>query len=192
MSWTASAQAPKPAATDAPAATEAVGIPRAPVTINNRELFTLSGASEDEALRRAETVEKRVQRLIERTDEVEKFEPSDVITEDAQPLITLGGEPVLTVTEADVADALVPSQELAMTWGSQLSRVVQGRTHRAHQSAQQRADCHCDFSLRFSERNCRLAAALDGRNFIGALVLAVGQSRALDDAQSDEQRTFRF
>ena len=133
MAWTSNAQVPKSAATTAPVATEAVGIPRAPVTINNRELFTLSGASADEALRRAETVEKRVQRLIEREDEVERFSPSDIITEDGQPLITLGGEPVLTVTAADVADTLVPPQELAMTWGSQLSRIVQaGRISRTN------------------------------------------------------------
>ena len=133
MTWTAHAQTPKSAATDAPAATEAVGIPRAPVTINNRDLFTLSGASEDEALRRAETVQKRVQRLIEREDEVDRFSPSDVITEDGQPLITLGGEPVLTVTAADVAQTLIPPQELALTWGSQLSRVVRaGRIARTN------------------------------------------------------------
>ena len=142
MTWTAHAQTPKiasPAATAAPETTEAVGIPRAPVTINNRELFTLSGASEDEALRRAETVQKRVQRLIERDDEVERFSPSDIITEDGQPLITLGGEPVLTVTADDVAQTLVPPQELAMTWGSSTVARRARRTHRAHQSAEQRA-----------------------------------------------------
>ncbi len=131
--WTASAQTSNPTSQSKPQTSTAVGIPRAPVIINNRELFTLSGADADEATRRAEIVEKRVERLIEREEDVERFTPSDVITEEGQPLITLGGEPVLTVTDPDVADALVPAKELALSWGKQLSNVVQaGRIARTN------------------------------------------------------------
>ncbi len=129
--WTAHAQAPKPAATATSAPAAAVGIPHAAVTLNGREIFTLSGETADDALRRAETVEKRMQRLIARDEAVEPFSPGDVIGEEGRPLITLGGEPVLTITEADVANTLIPPQELALTWGNLLSRAVQsGRISR--------------------------------------------------------------
>ena len=99
-------------------------IPHAPVLFNGHKVFELSGETATEATRRAETVNRRLARLISREEDVENFTPQDVITKDGQPLITLGGEPVLTITEADVAETLVPAQELALLWGEQLSNVV--------------------------------------------------------------------
>ena len=116
---------PKPAATaTATAEAPSTGIARAPIEIGGRSLFDISGTTRAEVERRAATVNRRLERLIERPEKVAELVPRDITIEDGQPLIQLGGEPILTVTPDDVADNLIPAPELAQTWGKQLYDAV--------------------------------------------------------------------
>lgn len=112
-----------PAQTPTPQPTE-VPTGRAAVVVAGRTLFQLAGETQADAIRRAETVNRRLQLLIEREEAVEKFEPTDVITQGGEPLVMVGSEPIVTVTSADVADNLVPAKQLAVMWGGQLSLAV--------------------------------------------------------------------
>ena len=103
------------------AAPEEEAIPHAPVMVNGRKVFDLSGATSGEAKRRAAIVNRRLELLVSREEKVEPFQPSDVVIREGYPLITLGDEPILTITNADVEDTLIPTQELAQIWGKQLS-----------------------------------------------------------------------
>ena len=114
---------PAPSATVVPSE-DAVGLARAPVTVNGRKVFEIADESDAEAKRRAETVEKRLERLITRDAAVAPFVPRDVLIQGGQPLIMLGGEPILTITDADVEDTLTPAPELAQLWGGQLAEAV--------------------------------------------------------------------
>lgn len=100
------------------------GTERAPVVVSGRTLFELSSTPNQKAAQRAEIVNRRLERLIEGDEPLERFSPKDIITSGGQPLITLGGEPILTITEQDVADTLTPANELALLWGKKLSREV--------------------------------------------------------------------
>lgn len=115
------AQEPPPTSTPTTQAAVPDGIARAPVVIKGRTLFDLSGSTLSEAVMRADKVNRRLQLLIERDEKVESFLPEDVTETDGLPLISLGGEPVLTIINADVQDNLTPAPQLAEKWGKKLS-----------------------------------------------------------------------
>jgi small conductance mechanosensitive channel len=72
-----------------------------------------------------ERVNRRLQLLVERDIPVDKFVTSNVLMSDGQPLITLGNEPILTVTPLDAETNLMPARDLAILWGGSLSVAVQ-------------------------------------------------------------------
>ena len=93
MSFCLSASAP--AQTAAPA-TNAATPPSTPgsasVQIGGRELFEVTGADQAEALQRADLINGRLQRLIERADNVPRWNATDLQTRNGAPTILLGGE----------------------------------------------------------------------------------------------------
>lgn len=104
--------------------TEASAIPQAPVQVEGRVLFQIIGEDAADALRRADRVNRRLQQLIEREDEVPRFQPEDIEETSAGVAVLLGDEEVVTVTQADAQHYLKPAPELAQEWGTQLSRAV--------------------------------------------------------------------
>jgi small-conductance mechanosensitive channel len=107
------------------ATTESVAIPQAPVQVNGRVLFQIIGTDAADALRRADKVNRRLELLIKREEDVPEFDPDDIKKTDGDIAIVLGGEEVLTVTPADSQHYLKPASELAREWGAKLSRNVQ-------------------------------------------------------------------
>lgn len=111
---------PKPGES-APAQT---AIPLAPVQVDGRTLFQVIGVDEADALRRADRINRRLERLINRVEEVDRFQPEDVVGTGNELTVVLGGEEIITVTQADVEYELAPASELAQRWGMQLSWAV--------------------------------------------------------------------
>jgi small-conductance mechanosensitive channel len=123
---------PGAATTSAPAAQSEATLPVASVQLNGRLLFDVIGSDEADALHRADRINRRLQLLVEREAEVERFQPTDVVKTSAGLTIMLGGAEITTVTQADVENELTPAPELAQRWGTKMSRAV--RTARVARS----------------------------------------------------------
>lgn len=113
-----------PAPAPAPDPAEAPSLGSAPVRVENRRLFEVIGTEEMPAAQRAERINRRLQALIEREEPIPLFSAADVRLENGLPLITIGGEPVMVVTEDDAADVLATPQELALQWGRLMAEAV--------------------------------------------------------------------
>ena len=101
----------------------------AAVQIGGRELFRVTGADQTEALQRADLINGRLQRLIERADAVPRWNATDLQTRNGAPTITLGGEEILSILPSDAAANAMTVPQLAQEWGYALSSAV--RTTRA-------------------------------------------------------------
>jgi small conductance mechanosensitive channel len=124
---------PIPTATTSTDAEAEGGTGQAPVKVNGRTILEITDSSAAQALLRADRVHLRLERLIAREEAVSKFTADDILESEGQPLITLGGEPVLTVTLADAENNLMTPQELALMWGGKLSvAVAEARASRAN------------------------------------------------------------
>ena len=100
-------------------------VTEAPVEVGGRQLFSVTGADETEALRRADLINGRLQRLIERDADVPRFSPSnDVTMNGTAPTISLGGEEIVTLTPLDAAQSGASVSQLAPEWGYALSSAV--------------------------------------------------------------------
>jgi small-conductance mechanosensitive channel len=105
----------------------------AEIRVDDRAVLEIVDTRSGQSLSRAERVNLRLERLIEREEPVERFTPRDIVNSDGQPLITIGGEPVLTVTPADAENNLMAPRELALMWGDKLSvAVIEARNARAN------------------------------------------------------------
>ena len=96
----------------------------APITVASRKLFDVAGNAPLSAAERADRINRRLESLIARKGEVPPFTAKDLIHQDQDTLITLGGETMLTVTEDDAQQALSTRDELALQWGAKLSEAV--------------------------------------------------------------------
>ena len=124
------AQVPLPSPTSTPSPTS----PLAQVKVHDRVLFEVAGASKDAAARRAEQINRRLQRLVEEPGEVMRYTEEDIYTTSTPDgyLIKLGNENILTVTQADVDHYLTPAPELAQVWGTKIiGGVLTGRIARS-------------------------------------------------------------
>lgn len=128
------ARSQEAAPTPLPAAQSGAETPgQAPVKVNGRTLLTLTDINDAQALLRADRVHLRLERLIARDQPVAAVRPQDIVDNQGQPLITLGGEPVLTVTLADAENNLMSPQQLALIWSGKLSvAVAEARAARAN------------------------------------------------------------
>ncbi len=108
----------------APATNAATPPASAAVQIGGRELFSVTGADQTEALQRADLINGRLQRLIKRADKVSRWNAGDLQTRNGAPTIILGGEEILSITPSDAAanDMTVP--QLAQEWGYSISSAV--------------------------------------------------------------------
>lgn len=96
----------------------------APVKIEGRKLFEVMGTAGLTASERADKVNRRLESLIARGDAVRPFDRQDLVTANNATTITLGGEPVLTVTDSDAQDALSTREELALLWGAKMATAI--------------------------------------------------------------------
>jgi len=105
----------------------------APVRVEGRRLFDVTGSGESTAAQRAARINRRLQQLVERPSAVPPFTPRDVLTQNGEQVIMIGGARVMTVTQGDVEDAVTQPRELALLRGGQISRAVaDARTTRAN------------------------------------------------------------
>jgi small-conductance mechanosensitive channel len=95
-----------------------------PVKVDDRKIFDISGGLGISAAERAVPINHRLEHLVERPTEVPPFSAKDLMRREGQTLLTLGGEPVLTVTEDDAKEELTNRDELALNWGEKLSDAV--------------------------------------------------------------------
>jgi len=96
----------------------------APVKVEGRKLFEVMGASGLSAAERAGKINRRLNNLIARTDPVRPFNRQDIVTRGNTTTITLGGDAVLTVTDADAEDTLSTREELALLWGAKMATAI--------------------------------------------------------------------
>ena len=109
------AQTPGGTAADATATPPASAY--APVKLDNRKLFDVLAGSGLSATERADKIHRRLVNLILRTNDVPAFSPQDLQDKDNQTIIQIGGDTIMTVTDADAQDALATRQDLAQRWG---------------------------------------------------------------------------
>lgn len=96
----------------------------ASVKVDGRLLFEMVGARGLTAAERADKVNRRLNSLIARDEPIRPFESGDVVTRGGETAIVLGGEPILSVTDADAQDALSTRPELALLWGKKMASAV--------------------------------------------------------------------
>ena len=96
----------------------------ASVKVDGRKVFDVSGGLGLTAAERAVPINHRIEHLIERTNDIPPFSAKDLMRRDGVTLVTLGGEPILTVTEDDAKEELTNRDELALNWGEKLSDAV--------------------------------------------------------------------
>lgn len=128
MSWNASAQTVVPTIGGVAGPTV-----YAAVKVDGRKVFDVSGNAGLSAAERAVPINHRIEHLVERTSDVPPFSAKDLIRREGETMVTLGGEPILTVTEEDAKEELTNRDELALNWGEKLSEAVMlARTARAN------------------------------------------------------------
>lgn len=97
----------------------------APVQVEGRTLFEVTGNNQLSSMERADRINRRLQNLITRPVPVPPFTPANVRERGREWLITLGGEPIAQVTPADAEDTLAEPHELALLWGGKLATAVE-------------------------------------------------------------------
>lgn len=96
----------------------------APVTVEGRKLFDVMGEGGLSAAERADKITRRLHSLIARNEPLHPFNQQNLVDHGNETTITLDGEPILTVTEADAQDALYTREELALLWGGKMATAV--------------------------------------------------------------------
>ncbi len=96
----------------------------APVKVEGRKLFEVMGNSGLSAAERADKINRRLGNLIARNDPVRPFNRQDIVTQGTTTTVTLGGEPVMTVTDADAQDTLSTREEVALLWGAKMATAI--------------------------------------------------------------------
>lgn len=96
----------------------------APVKVEGRKLFEMMGARGLSAAERADKVNRRLSNLIARDETIRPFNKQDLVTRNNETTITLGGEPILSVTDGYSQDALATREELALLWGGKMATAV--------------------------------------------------------------------
>jgi len=104
-----------------------------PVKVEGRKLFEIMGTRGLSAAERADKVNRRLGNLISRSEAVRPFNKQDIVTRDNETIITLGGEPIVSVTDADEQDTLSTRDELALLWGGKMANaIVDARASRSN------------------------------------------------------------
>ncbi len=105
----------------------------AAVKIEGRKLFEIMGSRGLSAAERADKVNRRLSNLIAREEAVRPFDTKDIVTRDKETVVTLGGESIISVSDADAQDALATRDELALLWGGKMvSAIVDARASRSN------------------------------------------------------------
>ena len=150
----------------------------AAVRVDGRKLFDVIGSSGLSAAERADKVNRRLNNLIARDDPVRPFDRQDLVTSRNTTTITLGGVPVLTVTDADAQDALSTRDELALLWGAKMATAIADA--RATRSIPLRAlEFLSATPLPISSARAAMAAATGGSPRVVHRILDYGEARSL-------------
>lgn len=76
------------------------------------------------AAERADRVNCRLTNLIIRATAVQPFSQNEIVTRPSETIITLGGEPILSITDEDAREALSTRDGLALLWGAKMRELV--------------------------------------------------------------------
>ena len=105
----------------------------APVKVEGRTLFEVMGVKGLTAAERADKINRRLTNLIGRSTPVKPFNQQDIQSGKTETTILLGGDTILSVTEADAQDTLSTRDELALLWGGKMTTAVaDARSSRAN------------------------------------------------------------
>lgn len=105
----------------------------AAVTVEGRMLFEVGAGDTLSAADRADRANRRLGNLIARKQAVRPFSAQDLVRQKNATLITLGGEPIMTVFDSDAQQELTTRDELALLWGGKMaSAVADARAARAN------------------------------------------------------------
>lgn len=96
----------------------------ADVRVEGRKLFEVIGVNGLTAAQRAARINRRLASLIQRSQPVRPFDKQDLISHEKETLITLGEQPILSVTDVDGQEALLTRDELALLWGGKMAIAV--------------------------------------------------------------------
>ena len=105
----------------------------APVKLEGRKLFEVMGGAGLSATERADKINRRLENLVGRSTPVRPFNQQDLQKGTTETGVKLGGELILTVTDADAQDTLSTRDELALLWGGKMTiAVADARSARAN------------------------------------------------------------
>jgi small conductance mechanosensitive channel len=107
-----------------PVGSDATSVEYAAVKVEARKLFDVTGTAGFTATQRAARINRRLENIIARNEPVRPFNKEDLVSQGKETLITLGGEAVLTVTDADAQENLATREELALLWGGKMAIAV--------------------------------------------------------------------
>ena len=96
----------------------------ASVRVDGRHIIDVTGGGVETAAQRAERINRRLQSLLDDARPLPAFGVRDISTRGGETYLSFGGYQILTVTEADAADALMTRQALAQTLGEKLYRAL--------------------------------------------------------------------
>lgn len=95
----------------------------APVRLSGMHVLEVAGSAEDTARARADRIERRLQRIIARSDLVGTPDVVPGPTPDSR-VIELQGLPIVTVTRADAEEAVTTVDALAADWAASIGRAI--------------------------------------------------------------------
>lgn len=95
----------------------------APVRLNGVPVIEVGGSEDESARSRAERIERRLQRVIDRPDLVGVPRVGPGSAPDTR-VIELQGLPIVTVTRADAEEAVTTADVLAQEWAAALERAI--------------------------------------------------------------------
>lgn len=96
----------------------------ATVRVDGKRLFEIGGAGGVSATDRAAKVMRRLESLMARSDKVSPPTIRETTTNGGESQILFEGEPLLTLTEADAQDHLMPRKDLATLWSERMAEAV--------------------------------------------------------------------
>lgn len=95
------------------------------VRVGGRRIFDVIGIPGGlSSTQRAARINRRLENLIGRDESVRPFNEQDLVEQGGETTITLGGERILSVTEADATESLMTRKEVALMWGSKLATAI--------------------------------------------------------------------
>ncbi|SDS33588.1 Mechanosensitive ion channel [Halopseudomonas xinjiangensis] len=100
---------------------------RATVRLDARSLFQVDAETQEAARERADTIERRLNRLLESPANIS---PVTIATEGERRVLNVAGRPVVEITPEDAAEHLTDIDQLASTWKQTIDEALQRGSER--------------------------------------------------------------